>query len=173
MSKTLMSVLILGFVGMVGYFVFIRDKGVDPKLVDENTETRDEATSKKMAFTEFLKQGGSYKCEVNQYVDSVETKGTTYISGGMIRGEYNTKVQGVDMASTMIIRDGYTYSWTSMLPNSGFKIKNEVSSDAGGSMSGVYGYGEQIGDYNCEVWAADPSKFAIPKNVSFQEITPK
>ena len=175
MSKTSMSVLILVFIGMVGYFVFIRDKNVDNELVDENnTETtQDQTNSKKMAFTEFLKQGGSYKCEVNQYVDSVETKGITYISGGMIRGEYNTKVQGVDMSSTMIIKDGYTYSWTSALPNSGFKIKNEVSSGTTGDTSGAYRYGEQIGDYNCEVWSADQSKFTLPTNVKFQEIEPK
>ena len=171
MSKTSIAILVVIVVVVAGYFIFSKPKSEE----NQNTDaTAKEETNKKMAFGEFLKQGGPYKCEVNQTVDDFETKGTTYVNNGMIRGEYNTKVEGVDMTSIMIIRDGYTYSWTSTLPT-GFKIKNEVNSSTGEdtSYSGTYGYASQIGDYNCVAWSVDQSKFTVPTNVNFQEITPK
>lgn len=130
-------------------------------------------TGKRMAFSEFIKQGGSYKCTVRQDVGGVQTEGTTYMSGGMIRGEYSTKVQGMDVNSTMIVRDGYTYSWTSMMPNTGFKVKvaANATGDTSAPTSGSYSFNaEQIGDYNCEAWTADASKFTLPSGVTFQEM---
>ncbi len=170
MSKTSIAILVIIVIVVAGYFIFSKPKSEE----NQNTDTVGTTGNKKMAFGEFLKQGGSYKCEVNQYVDDIETKGTTYISNGMIRGEYSTKVEGVDMTSITIIRDGYTYSWTSTL-STGFKIKNEVDSSTGEdtSYSGTYGYAAQIRDYNCVAWSADQSKFSIPTNIEFQEITPK
>ena len=169
MSKTSIAILVIIVIVVAGYFIFSKPESGE----NQNTDTGKTA-NKKMAFGEFLKQGGSYKCEVNQYVDDIETKGTTYISNGMIRGEYSTKVEGVDMTSITIIRDGYTYSWTSTL-STGFKIKNEVDSSTGEdtSYSGTYGYAAQIRYYNCVAWSADQSKFSIPTNIEFQEITPK
>jgi len=167
MSKTLTLLLAIGVIIVGGYWMFNRQKSGENQNTD--TSVKGEMNNKKMAFSELFKQGGAYKCEVSQYVENVKTKGTTYINNGMLRGEYSTKVEGADIESITIIRDGYTYSWTSALPNTGFKIKNEISE----STSDTFGYAEQIVDYNCEAWTVDQSKFTIPANIAFQEITPK
>ena len=126
-----------------------------------------------MAFSEFIKRGGAYQCEINQLVGGSQTQGTAYISGGMIRGEYQTQVQGMSISTNMILRDGYTYSWSSMMPTAGYKVKAVATGggDASTGTSGTYSFNaEQIGDYNCEPWAADAATFALPAGVTFTEM---
>jgi hypothetical protein len=136
---------------------------------------------KKMAFSEFIKNGGSYQCEVSQSVGGTETKGMTYINGDLIKGEYNTEVEGLSVDTNFIVRDGYTYTWSSMMPTMGFKSKISAAGSAGvqaggivkaeSETSGTYSFNaEEIGDYNCEPWTADASVFALPAGVTFQEL---
>ncbi len=177
MSKIMIWVVI-GVVVVVGGYSLISNSKLSEKneeVVNSTlSEPTEEATSgKKMAFSEFIKNGGSYKCTVNQSVNGTDTVGTTYIDGGMIRGEYNTKVQNLNVDSTLIVRDGYTYTWTSMTPNMGFKAKvvESIGGDIDAGMSGQYSFNaEQIGDYNCEAWSSDASKFALPAGVTFNEL---
>ena len=172
MSQTKIIALIAGVVVVAGAgFFFLK-----PSAPAENADSQQvaqESNGKKIPFSEFIKQGGSYKCTVHQYVAETDTVGTTYISDGKVRGEYNTKVQGMSIDSTLIVRDGYTYTWTSMAPTMGYKVKvvESASSDTSAGMSGTYSYNaNQIGDYECETWSGDVSKFELPSGVNFQEM---
>lgn len=132
-------------------------------------------TGKKIPFTEFMKQGGSYKCTVTQNVANMTSEGTVYIHNTMIRGEFTTTVAGQGVSASMIARDGYTYSWTSMMPTKGYKAKIVNSEGAPGSAnagtSGTYTWdGTQIGDYSCEAWVADDTKFDLPKSIVFSDV---
>ncbi len=171
MSKTLISVLILGVLVVGGYFAFTANNGGE--VQNGNGENSSVPDGKKMAFSQFLKQGGSYKCDVSQSVSGVENTGTVYTSNEMIRGEFSTTVQGRTIDSTMVVRDGYAYSWGSALPGTGFKVKTAASvydtTTAGGS--GSYSFNaEQIGDYNCEPWVREESKFTLPADVKFTTV---
>lgn len=143
-------------------------------VTSDQLETTNPTAGKKMAFTEFLKQDkGDYKCTVNQDVNGSVTVGTTYLSGGMIRGEYNTQVQNMNVDSTFIVRDGFSYSFTSLAPTMGFKVKvvEPKEGDVTTQTSGSYQWNAQnIGDYDCQPWTTDPAKFTIPTNITFQEI---
>lgn len=176
--------LVIGVVALVilvgGYMLYT--KNTEPNETAENTiggesestnESEGQPTGKKIAFSEFIKQGGSYKCTVNQYMEDMETKGTVYIDGDMVRGEYTVEAQGMTIDSTMIVRDGYTYSWSSMMPNVGYKIKAQSSgqADTSAGTSGSYAWNaDQIGDYNCEAWRADAAMFTLPSNVTFTAV---
>jgi len=137
-------------------------------------ESTNPNAGKKMAFSEFIKQNtGSYKCTVDQDIDGSITAGTTYVSDGMIRGEYNTKVQNINVDTTFIVRDGFSYSFTSLAPTMGFKVKitEPKAGDTTTATSGSYSFNaEKIGDYNCEPWTLDASKFTVPTNITFKEI---
>ncbi len=159
---------------VAGYFGFSSKS--DDVSDSEKGEMMENNSGKKMAFSEFIKQGGSYECTVNQNVSGTDTKGTTFISGGNIRGEYNTKTQGMSIDTNFIVKDGYSYTWTSMMPNIGFKTKVVASADANinAPTSGQYSFNaEQIGDYECKAWNADESKFAIPSTIKFQDMSGK
>lgn len=176
-TKIIISVLLAGAV--IGGVYFLRsDKVSENQIQDQeqiqNEQSQDSQVSgKKMAFADFVKQGGSYECTVNQYVAGTETSGKTYISGGMIRGEFQTSVQGLNITTNMIVRDGFTYTWSSMAPTMGYKapIAEGAEGDTSTGMSGTYSFNaEQIGDYDCSPWTADLSKFTLPAGVNFQEI---
>lgn len=172
--------IVVGLAIIVAGYAFYQSRGADSAQIGQNNqngtqlaEGEESPAGKKMAFMSFVKQGGSYKCEVHQTVSGVDTVGTTYINGGMIRGEYNTKVQGMSIDTTFIVRDGYTYTWNSMLAGQGFKSKvvENVGGDASAGASGSYGFDENaIGDYNCEAWTADSSKFVVPASISFKVV---
>ena len=158
-------------VGGSGYFL-IKNNSQPATVVDESEVITKATDGKKIPFSEFIKTGGSYKCTVNQSVGGVDTKGLTYLNNKMIRGEYNTKVQGMSIDTTLIVRDGFTYTWTSLAPTMGFKAKVvDKAPDNQAEMSGKYSFNaEQIGDYDCQSWTADDSKFTLPTSVTFKEI---
>lgn len=128
---------------------------------------------KKMAFGQLVAQGGSYECTVNQYVGETVSQGTVYTSGTLVRGEFNSKANGLDINTSLIVRDGYTYTWTSMAPKMGFKAKVVASGEANPNQqtSGTINWNaDQIGDYDCKDWTPDMAKFDLPAGVNFQEL---
>ncbi len=182
MSKTLISVLVVGVVVVGGYLALNKNKvSTDTQKEASNTETdtktAEQPAGKKMAFSEFVKTGGSYKCEVKQYLSDMNNSGTVYINGGNISGEYTTVAEGRTIDTSFIMKDGYSYTWSSMFPSMGFKIKVNTSAagaNANASASGTYSWNaNQIGDYNCEAWTLDASKFALPANITFKDMSPK
>ncbi len=166
MNKTLMWVLIAGLILAGGYYVFKGGKS------DLNT-VQQENTDKKMAFSEFVKQGGSYKCEVKQSESDFGTGGTVYISGGNVRGDFSTIAEGRTVQTSFLLKDGYSYNWSSISPNNGVKMLVPVDSETSVS-SEVYSWNaNQIGDYDCEPWTADASIFVVPTNINFTLIEGK
>jgi len=141
-----------------------------------NTETTTDATpsGKKMAFSQFIAtEKGSYECTVNQYVNNIESKGKVYINNGMIKGEFNTKTAGFNIDTSLIVRDGFTYTWSSLLPGSGFKAKvvADTTKNTDTKTSAQYSFNaEQIGDYDCQPWTVDESKFIVPSSIVFKEV---
>lgn len=128
---------------------------------------------KKMAFGQLVAQGGSYECTVNQYVGETVSQGTVYTSGTLVRGEFNSKANGLDINTSLIVRDGYTYTWTSMAPKMGFKAKVAANSEVNPNQetSGTISWNaDQIGDYDCKDWTPDLTKFDLPAGVAFQEL---
>lgn len=178
--------IIAGVVGVVVvlggvYFAMSGgDKGGDSSMQD-NTQgiavgepnpsaPVDQNSGKKMSFDAFLKQGGSYKCTVNQSVEGMDSVGTVYINKGDIRGDFNTSVAGMNIDTYFLVKDNFTYSWSSMTPGKGFKAPVSASGSANSSTgtSGQYSFNaEQIGDYDCVAWTVDSAKFALPSGVNF------
>ncbi len=173
MSKTLISVVVVAVVVVGGYYLFLRADHVEEELtVTPTNEQETESTVKKMAFSEFVKQGGAYKCDVKQAMSDFENSGTVYISGGNTRGEYTTIAEGRTMKTSFILKDGYSYSWGDMMQGMGFKVK--ATSDMGMdglAASDTYSWNaNQIGDYTCEAWTVDSSKFDLPSGVTFRAV---
>ncbi len=168
MNKTWIWVLVAGVLIAGGFYVLKGDKS-EP----QENNTAQEETVKKMAFSEFVKQGGSYKCEVKQAMSDFENAGTVYISEGKIRGEFSTVAEGTPINIYFLLRDGYSYNWSSMTLNAGTKMAIPVDDETTVNAE-VYSWNaSQIGDYDCEVWVADESKFTVPTNISFTLIEGK
>ena len=172
MSKTLISVVIIVAVVVGGYFIVRQKNGTPEKIGEESSESGSEATSgKKIPFSEFAKQGGSYKCEVQQYLSDFENSGTVYFTEGKLRGDFSTVAEGKKMDSSIIMKDGYMYNWSSAAPQMGIKVKVSAEEQGGTPSSGDYSWNtDQVGDYDCDPWTVDNSKFELPSAVNFTEI---
>lgn len=172
MNKTLLIVLVALVLVVGGYFYFT---GEQNEMVQDTTsgEVTQKPTGKKIAFTEFIKQGGSYKCTVNQNTGDTETSGTMFISKDLMRGMFETNTQGAKVSSNILVRDGFTYSWSSAMPQ-GVKmavVKGETTPNENIGTSGTYSWNaDQIGDYDCEAWNADQATFAVPSNIEFMDL---
>ncbi len=174
-----MWVLVAGIVVAGGYSVANNRKSAEVALQTElkeinkaDGENTEKPAGKKMAFSAFVKQGGSYKCEVKQYMSDVENSGTVYLNGTNMRGEFSTIAEGRTIDTSFIFTDGFMYTWSSALPSMGFKIKADPKvENPNASASGTYAWNaDQIGDYNCEAWTADTVKFTLPAGMTFKEI---
>lgn len=176
MDKKVVGTVVAVLVVVIGgYFAWGMSKDSNTEVnQDENGSSIEDINTraedgKKMSFGNFLKQGGAYTCTVSQYVGDVESKGTVYINGGNVRGEFSTSVSGVNMQNYFLVKDGYSYSWSSMMPSKGYKVA--VNDSTGGSASAQYSWNsDAIGDYNCEAWNVDNSKFSLPSGTVFTEI---
>jgi len=172
MKRTIISIVAVAIVVVGGYFALSNGNTGGSNSGDQNVASSIGA-GKKISFSEFIKGDGSYKCSVSQNVDGTETKGAVFIDGDMMRGEYGTKVQGFSVDMSLIVRDGYSYTWTSLAPTTGFKVKavSSISSDTQTDTAGNYSFNaEEIGEYDCETWTPDVAMFALPADVSFSEI---
>ncbi len=170
------AVVVLGGLGYVGYTQLHDSKDTDSLAVELAASTSPvvNTANKKIAFSELVKQGGSYECTVKQVVSNIDSDGVVFMDKDRMRGEFSTLAQGMKIDSTMIMKDGYTYTWSSMMPSAGFKIKvmpADEAGDAQASTSGTYSWNaEQIGDYYCKEWKVDESKFTLPAGVKFTEM---
>ncbi len=170
MNKTLAWVLVAVVVVGGAYYTLKGDKSGAP----EETTNREE-TGKKMAFSEFAKSGGSYKCEVKQSMSDFENSGTVYISGGMMRGEFSTIAEGKPIDTSFIYKGNIMYTWSSAMGAMGFKMEaNPMASTEEASASGTYSWNtSEVGDYNCVAWEADSSRFELPAGITFRDLESK
>lgn len=167
-----LTVIVLGGLGYVGYSKLRSDpKSLAMELPISPTPTA-QTSSKKISFSELVKQGGSYECTVKQAVSDMESDGVVFMDRNRLHGEFSNITKGVKIDTRMIAKDGYTYMWSSMAPESGFKIQLEVKKeDMYVATSSIYSWNmDQIGDYYCKDWKVDESKFTLPSGVTFVEM---
>ncbi|KND49844.1 MAG: hypothetical protein AB198_00350 [Parcubacteria bacterium C7867-003] len=177
MSNKVIAIVVGMVVVLGGVYFATRDSSsmVSPEnsiaVGEQNPSTPTENTSgKKMSFDAFLKQGGSYVCTIKSGIpnDDVLIGGTVFINNKDLRGDFKASISGTQVTNSFISKGGYMYVWNSMTNGTGFKfVVNETSSTADGSM----GFdANQVGDYDCQAWTVDSSKFALPSGVVFTEV---
>lgn len=176
-----LAVVLFGGLGYMGYNQLNKDVGFLtiklPAPVRAGSASAP-TTGKKIAFSELFKQGGSFECTVKQTVSDMESDGVVFMNGDRLRSEFSTIAEGIKVDTTIIIKDGNMYTWSSMMPKDGFKIKVEPTDGVGDnavdstkSVSATYSWNiEQIGDYYCEEWIMDESKFTLPTGIKFTEM---
>lgn len=171
---------ILGVVLVLGGVYFLMGRGSDNMETPNSIAVGEpnpnvpqtETSNKKMSFGAFLKQGGSYVCTVTQNMNGTESKGTVYVDGENLRGTFTTSVSGINMSSEFLSTGGYMYSWSSQMPGKGFKfpMNKETVGNTSVNTSSQYSWNsDMVGDYDCDAWSGDKSKFSVPSGISFTE----
>ena len=166
-TKILLGIAVIAALA-AGVYYYSQTKKEGSLVNNQETTTSTTSTTstpggKRMAFSQFAQQGGTYKCTVSEWSGDVETKGVAYMNKGMVRVEFTGNYTTTDIKSYFIVRDGFTYTWNSKAPTVGLKIQNSVMPQGGNAI-------DQLGDYDCEAWTADASQFTVPTNLTFQLI---
>jgi hypothetical protein len=113
-------------------------------------------------------RGGTWKCSVNSTANDAASSGTTYVSGNLVRADFTTTVASYGkVESHLIVRDGYTYTWSPVMPQ-GIKTSVTSSGQGSGAASGQGANANASYSYDCQPWTADASLFVLPTNVTFR-----
>lgn len=99
-----------------------------------------------------------------------DSEGTVYISDKKFRGDFTSKSTNGKGVISHAVSDGvYTYAWSSNNPT-GVKIKLDVTSPTASAITKSFNLDQKVG-LNCSPWVVDVSKFAIPTNIQFTNLT--
>jgi len=141
------------------------------------TQTQQMSTQKKSLF-DFFSMAGSQKCTFSDKTNN--GSGIVYISGGKMRGDFQSTDAGKTNVSHMINDGKYVYFWTDG-GKSGYKmsldfVKQQASgvhtapgnSSSGQTPSQAMNMKQQS-DYSCGTWSADASMFTFPTNITFTD----
>lgn len=155
--KIIVGIVILGAVLLVMYYTSM------PNV--KNGSMMSSKNGKKMAFSQFVKQNnGSYECDVKQYNGEIESEGKVYIGNNTVRADIITKLGDQNVTNVLVVKDGYTYTWTSNPNIPGLKIKNNVNTTAESEQF------SSIGDYSCKEWEPSGAMLNIPTSIDFKEV---
>ncbi len=139
---------------------------------EKNEAAQPEPSGKKMAFKDFLvNDRGSYQCTVHESMTDVENTGTVYIADGKVRGEFETVAEGKPVKTSLLVKDGYQYVWSSSM-KTGIKINTDATTQSKAQSDGVYSWDSaRIGDYDCKAWTTDPTTFDLPAGMTFTDFS--
>jgi len=151
----------------------IGDTVQDIKEKVETVVNKEEDFSGSM--TELMARGKSLRCTYKQTEeeDGVETEGIIYVADDNVRSEINIldpEEEGVTRMN-MILNGDWVYVWTNVQAK-GTKMKvvdleGGEDFDANEDISDL----EEEIEMKCRPWIKDSSKFKVPTDIEFQDIT--
>ena len=120
-----------------------------------------------------LKSRKNLTCTFARSDENGEISGVVYVTtDDRMRGDFTMLMpQFGEINGHVIQKDGYGYTWGLPMMQGGVKVKldedgNPVQKDD----NGMDMHDEEF-DYNCEPWKVASSKFALPSDVEFQDIS--
>ena len=115
--------------------------------------------------------GQSTVCTFSSTAGGTSSSGTVYIaSSGSMRGDFSSQTSSGAQASSMIVKDGYSYVWSG---SQGVKMNVESNASANSGASAQTKQSVDLDsqvDYDCKAWTVDQSKFTLPSTVDFVDI---
>jgi hypothetical protein len=155
---------------LAGWYFLKSSNKTELKSSTQNKQTA-AAENSPMSLKELM-MGKTQKCEVGLDSQNTQTQGTVYISGGKMRGDFKSQVNG-KTEITHMINDGKTqFVWTEGSSEMAFKISLEAlqqnSQDTTQAQNQTFDL-ETKRDYNCTSWTEDSSSFSVPTNIKFTD----
>lgn len=174
-NKVLIAIVVIVILLLGGgaYIMSTKNKTVTPST--SNTTTKQEATKSGLnSLKNLLASGVPQKCTYKDSSNNVSIEGTTYISGGKVRGDFSSVAEGKTNTGHSIYDGKTSYIWSDE-STTGFKMNidpnasNATSSSETNSQQGV-DMNKSI-DYSCSPWLPDQSLFTPPTNITFTEFS--
>jgi hypothetical protein len=186
-AKLLYVIIAVVVVGGGAYVLMSRDGNQQAETHNINTQQQTENTVSSAkgvenftgSFDDLFSLGKDTVCTFHQATGSSTTDGTMYIAAGeqKVRGDFTYASAQHGTLHGGMISDGTTvYTW-SETPQGMFGAKMSIKQMEGGDVQGGETSGSQQYDptkqvdYNCSPWSIDESKFTLPSNVQFTDMS--
>ncbi|HWY79373.1 MAG TPA: hypothetical protein VNW29_03380 [Candidatus Sulfotelmatobacter sp.] len=140
---------------------------------------QNQMTTSKKSLLDLVTMVGILKCTFSDKTNN--SSGVVYVSGGKMRGDFQSQDGGKITQSHMINDGSYIYVWTNgvndgykttlatikdMLPQSGTSGTNSISQSQ--TQSGNINFHQQT-NYSCNPWSVDTAMFLLPQGVTFTD----
>jgi hypothetical protein len=140
-----------------------------------STSNQASASAVRQTMHDLITSGAPQTCKFSIAATATSSglSGTIYIASGNMQGDFiKTDTAGKVTNAHMIITGGMDYLWSDASLTKGYKLSWSVAaastilSDRAGGVNI-----NQPTAYSCSNWTADQSKFTIPANIQFTDIT--
>jgi hypothetical protein len=180
MKKLLIITLLLVLGGTLTAYGLLK-KGGEKSDTPENSNSKDQEEMLNTSLKDLLTLGKNYKCTFEDTQDGTTTSGEIYIAGKKFRSNLVVKQDGKVMEMHSLSDNTWMYTWGDMM-ETGMKMNIEEMEKLGEDVSGenvpgktvtakdTAGYTEQ-NDFRCKPWVVDNSKFKLPNDVEFVDLT--
>jgi hypothetical protein len=152
----------------------IKDSKTESHMEQNKENGGDDEESFFGSMQDLIARGQSVKCAYNITEEEGEAKGVLYITGDKVRSEMEIteKETGKKMKVNSIIAEDWMYTWNNFMPGGTKMNMKEMQGEADEDYSQREAdkMKEEM-DYKCRPWITDNSKFAVPTDIEFKDMT--
>jgi hypothetical protein len=164
-------ILLLAAVGGVFFLKYSKAPAM-PQTQSTNTQATKPTTgnSTSDSILNLLSGGKTVNCSIT-YPDNKGT-GTIFVSDKKFAGDFTTKdASGKETAGHMVSDGTFMYIWSASMPT-GIKVnlENAKNMAQNSAISKSFDVNQKVG-LNCSPWLPDNSKFTVPTNIKFQDMS--
>jgi len=170
-------IIIIAVLGVLGGGIYMVTQNKASLKTEEKTTSEDATASEPVAeinsntsLRALIALGKNLVCTFKETDADTSTSGTMYIAsaGNQFRGDFTVKTNADGTINGHMIKQGdYIYSWSDAATQ-GSKMKAEAESDT--EESDTVGLDDEA-EYDCKSWNVDNSKFKLPSNIEFVDIS--
>lgn len=150
---------------------------------DSNTGNinEEQTESIKAKIEDIFSMGGNKECKYTMTVEGMESKGTMYIADKKVFNTATINIEGIEQSMNYLLDEEWMYSWGTSLPAMKMNLKQmeqmnkdtkdiEVENKDKNIAYDKLGLKEDM-NLDCKNWIVDNSKFELPKDLEFKDIT--
>lgn len=160
-------VVVIAVLAILGFTQFSKQ----PSLSKKNTETQQNlnqtSPSTKGSIKSLLASGKNVSCNIS--MPDQQGSGKVFVSGTKVRGDFTMQVDGKELSSHMVSDGAYIYVWTDT-SNQGTKFKTDTKAPTASNQPQTTDLDKEV-DLNCSNWSLDNSKFTVPGNIQFSDLS--
>ena len=160
MNKTLLYA-IAGVVVVLGAIGLYMTGGPVGNMATQNGQ--------ETSLKELLASQNPQKCIFNHETDISDSSGEVVVSGGKMRGDFNSLAAGQTVKTHMIVDSGTAYVWTDTMAQ-GFKMSVDAMNTSSTDTNQNLDINQRL-NYSCTPWTPDASVFTLPTGITFTDMT--
>lgn len=172
------ALIVIAVIAVAGGGIYVATQNdAEVTIEDErqmNTDATDTETGGNTTIRELLALGENLVCTFSRSDAESTVDGTIYVDGAgeRISGDFTITTEAAGtMQGRMVKTENTVYTWTDAMSR-GTKMSLDATAEADASMEQheAVGLDEEV-NYQCESWNVDESRFTIPSDIEFMDIS--